>query len=91
MDKETLIRLAQPAATAFLAVSICTLPITVKAYGELTKIEGKVKVTGDVLERIYLHEGKNPYNPLHVVICTNRGGRNTHPNHCGYGINLIKY
>ena len=91
MDKETLIRLAQPAATALLAVSICTLPITVKAYGELTKIEGEVKVKGDLSKRIYLNEGKDPYNPLHVVLCTNRGGKNTWPNHCGYGVNLIKY
>ncbi len=45
MDKETLIRLAQPAATALLALSICTLPVTVKAYGEKVTIEGLVTVS----------------------------------------------
>ena len=35
MDKETLIRLAQPAATALLAISIISIPIISKAelYG----------------------------------------------------------
>ena len=45
MDKETLIRLAQPAATALLALSICTLPVTVKAYGDSVNVSGTVKVT----------------------------------------------
>ena len=36
MDKETLLRLAQPAATFALALSVATLPMTVKAYGEKT-------------------------------------------------------
>jgi len=31
MDKETLIRLAQPAAKALLAISITTLPLVVQA------------------------------------------------------------
>ena len=44
MDKETLIRLAQPAATALLALSICTLPVTVKAYGESVTISGSITV-----------------------------------------------
>ena len=39
MDKETLIRLAQPAATFALAVSILTLPFIAKASGVL-EIEG---------------------------------------------------
>ena len=33
MDKETLLRLAQPAATFALALSVATLPMTVMAYG----------------------------------------------------------
>ena len=44
MDKETLIRLAQPAATALLAISVMTLPITVKAYGDSVDISGEVTV-----------------------------------------------
>ena len=40
MDKETLIKLAQPAATALLAISVLTLPITVKAYGNSVTIDG---------------------------------------------------
>ena len=38
MDKETLIRLAQPAATTLLAISILTLPLTVKAYDQSIKV-----------------------------------------------------
>ena len=44
MDKETLIRLAQPASTVLLALSICTLPATVKAYGESVSVSGTVTV-----------------------------------------------
>ena len=44
MDKETLIRLAQPAATALLALSICTLPLTVKAYGDSVSVSGTISV-----------------------------------------------
>ena len=44
MDKETLLRLAQPAATALLALSICTLPVTVKAYGESVNVSGTISV-----------------------------------------------
>ena len=44
MDKETLIRLAQPAATALLALSVMTLPITVKAYGDSVTVSGKISV-----------------------------------------------
>ena len=44
MDKETLIRLAQPAATALLALSVMTLPITVKAYGDNVTVSGEVRV-----------------------------------------------
>ena len=41
MDKETLLKLAQPAATFALALSVATLPMTVKAYGESSmKISG---------------------------------------------------
>ena len=45
MDKETLIRLAQPAATALLAFSVLTLPLTVKAYSDSISIDGEVTVT----------------------------------------------
>ena len=45
MDKETLIKLAQPAATALLALSVMTLPITVKAYGNSVTVSGTVTVT----------------------------------------------
>ena len=44
MDKETLIRFAQPAATALLALSICTLPLTVKAYGDSVSVSGTTSV-----------------------------------------------
>ena len=44
MDKETLIKLAQPAATALLAISVMTLPITVKAYGERVTLDGTITV-----------------------------------------------
>ena len=44
MDKETLIRLARPASIFALAISIMTLPLTVKAYGEKVKIDGVVSV-----------------------------------------------
>ena len=45
MDKETLIRLAQPAATALLALSVFSLPLTVKAYSDSVSIDGEVTVT----------------------------------------------
>ena len=45
MDKETLIRLATPASIFALALSICTLPVTVKAYGDNVTVSGTVKVT----------------------------------------------
>ena len=44
MDKETLIRLAQPTATSLLALSICTLPVTVKAYGDRVTVSGSVDI-----------------------------------------------
>ena len=50
MDKETLIRLAQPAATALLALSVMTLPITVKAYGERVNVTGSVRIEGGSLD-----------------------------------------
>ena len=40
MDKKTLIRLAQPAATTLLALSIFTLPFIVKASGITTVYQG---------------------------------------------------
>ena len=48
MDKETLIRLAQPAATALLAISVMTLPITVKAYGDSVDISREVTVRSGI-------------------------------------------
>ncbi len=39
MDKETLVKLAQPAATGLLALSICLYPLVAKAT-ENIKIEG---------------------------------------------------
>ena len=44
MDKETLIRLAQPAATALLALSVMNLPITVKAYGVRITLDGNISI-----------------------------------------------
>ena len=47
MDKETLLRLAQPAATFALALSVATLPLTVGAYDQVVKISGSVEIEGD--------------------------------------------
>ena len=44
MDKETLLRLATPASIMALAISIMTLPLTVKAYGDLVKVKGEIRV-----------------------------------------------
>tara|TARA_A100001388_G_scaffold138984_1_gene102961 strand:- start:459 stop:632 length:174 start_codon:yes stop_codon:yes gene_type:complete len=44
MDKETLIRLAQPAATTLLALSIISIPVQIKAYGDKVEIDGTVYV-----------------------------------------------
>ena len=41
MDKETLIKLAQPMATGLLAVSILSLPLIVKAAQKM-EIEGSL-------------------------------------------------
>ena len=38
MDKETLIKLAQPLATSLLAISVLTLPFTVNAYDQKIKV-----------------------------------------------------
>ncbi len=40
MDKETLLRLAQPAATALLAISIFSLPFIAQASGSMTVYQG---------------------------------------------------
>ncbi len=50
MDKETLIRLATPASIFALAISICTLPLTVKAYGESVKVYGTISVSQAAFE-----------------------------------------
>ena len=39
---KTLIRLAQPAATTLLALSIFSIPAQIKAYGDKIEIKGKV-------------------------------------------------
>ena len=44
MDKETLLKLAQPAATFALALSVATLPMTVKAYGDSVSVSGSMTV-----------------------------------------------
>ena len=45
MEKETLIRFAQPAATVLLALSVLSLPLTVKANSDSVSIDGEVTVT----------------------------------------------
>ena len=44
MDKETLIRVATPASISLLALSIFSLPLTVRAYGDSIRIQGTVDV-----------------------------------------------
>lgn len=46
MDKETIIKLAQPAATALLAISVLTLPFTVKAANSVYVQGGYLEVFG---------------------------------------------
>lgn len=58
MDKETLLRLAQPAATFALALSVVTLPVTVKAYGDYT--------INDAIDRVGTEKVLNVY---HVNSC----------------------
>ena len=48
MDKETLLRLAQPAATFALAFSVATLPLTVVAAGNSMRISGWSKYESGV-------------------------------------------
>ena len=45
MDKKTLIRLATPASIFVLALSIFSLPLTVKAYGDSVRIDGVVSIS----------------------------------------------
>ena len=45
MDKETLLKLAQPTATALLTLAVLSLPLTVKAYADRVRIDGEVTVT----------------------------------------------
>ena len=40
--KKTMFRLAQPAATMLLALSIFSIPERMKAYGDKIEIQGKV-------------------------------------------------
>ena len=37
-------RLAQPAATTLLALSIFSIPVQIKAYGDKVKVEGTIYV-----------------------------------------------
>ena len=43
MDKETLLKLAQPAATAFLGIAIISIPLLVKA-SDYPIISGSISV-----------------------------------------------
>ena len=45
IDKETLLKLAQPTAKALLALAVLSLPLTVKAYADRVRIDGEVTVT----------------------------------------------
>ena len=47
MEKETLLRLAQPLATFALALSVATLPMNVGAYDQIIRISGSVEIEGD--------------------------------------------
>ena len=63
MDKETLLRLAQPAATFALALSVATLPMTVKAYKNYT-IDDAVEYknsTGTALRVYHVNECADNY------------------------------
>ena len=42
MNKKTFFRLAQPAATTLLALSIFSIPLQIKAYGDKVEVEGPV-------------------------------------------------
>ena len=44
MTKKTFFRLAQPAATSLLALSIFSIPLQIKAYGDKVEVEGTVYV-----------------------------------------------
>ena len=44
MNKKTFFRLAQPAATSLLALSIFSIPLQIKAYGDKVEVEGTVYV-----------------------------------------------
>ncbi len=45
MNKKTFFRLAQPAATTLLALSIFSIPAQLKAYGDKVNVEGSIGVT----------------------------------------------
>lgn len=47
MDRETFLKLAQPAATFALALSVASLPVTVGAYDQTIKISGSIELEGD--------------------------------------------
>ncbi len=44
MNTKTFFRLAQPAATTLLALSIFSIPLQIKAYGDKVEVEGTVYV-----------------------------------------------
>ena len=72
MEKETFLRLAQPLATLALALSVATLPLTVRAYDQSIRISGSVEIEGDdsrfhtpininCVSGCISREGSNPY------------------------------
>ena len=64
MDKETLIRLATPSSIFALAISIATLPLTVKAYGDIVEVKGEVTLKNEE----WNSAGKRPVLPISVYI-----------------------
>ena len=44
MNTKTFFRLAQPTATTLLALSIFSIPLQIKAYGDKVEVEGTVYV-----------------------------------------------
>ena len=44
MTKKTFFRIAQPAATTLLALSIFSIPIQIKAYGDKVEVSGSIYV-----------------------------------------------
>ena len=47
--KKTMFRLAQPAATTLLALSIFSIPAQLRAYGDNVSVSGSVSIDGGSL------------------------------------------